>query len=109
LRETFEQFWKVYPKKKSKGDAEKAWKVIAPDEALLQRMGDGLSKAVCSIDWCKEGGKYIPYPATWLRDKGWEDDYTIPAAATKFDEKTMRNIAVLKRWLEKESVGAEQK
>ena len=26
-----------------------------------------------SADWKKEGGKYIPYPATWLNNRRWED------------------------------------
>jgi len=26
-----------------------------------------------SADWQKENGQYIPYPATWLNAKGWED------------------------------------
>ena len=27
-------------------------------------------------EWKKDGGKYIPHPATWLRARGWEDEYT---------------------------------
>lgn len=25
-------------------------------------------------DWQKDGGQYIPHPATWLNASGWEDE-----------------------------------
>jgi len=71
---TFAQFWKAYPKKKSKGQAEKAWKAINPDEQLLAIMLATIERAKKSEDWLKEGGQFIPYPATWLRAKGWADE-----------------------------------
>lgn len=72
----FEQFWEAYPKKKSKGDAEKAWHAIKPNEHLAEQMLQAVQRAKTSADWAKEGGKFIPYPASWLRDKGWLDEYT---------------------------------
>jgi len=76
----FERFWRAYPKKKSKGQAEKAWSRVAPDEPLLGRMLAALRQAAGSPDWQKQGGKYIPHPATWLLARGWEDE-TRPFAA----------------------------
>ncbi len=72
----FETFWKIYPKKKSKGQAEKAWKATKPDEQLLATMIATIERATKSEDWLKEGGKWIPYPATWLNAKGWADEIT---------------------------------
>lgn len=72
----FETFWKKYPKKKSKGQAEKTWKNMKPDTVLVQEIMSGLEKAIASYDWKKEGGKFIPYPATWLNAKGWLDEYS---------------------------------
>jgi hypothetical protein len=68
----FDDFWASYPKKRNKGDAEKAWKAIKPD--LVDRVIEKLDLAKRSQDWTKDGGKYIPYPASWLRAKGWEDE-----------------------------------
>jgi len=31
-----------------------------------------------SPEWTKDNGKYIPYPATWLNAKGWEDELDEP-------------------------------
>ena len=69
----FDSFWKSYPKKKSKGQAEKAWDKIRPSEQLLEKILNSLELAKTSVDWRKDKGKYIPYPATWLNAKGWED------------------------------------
>ena len=27
--------------------------------------------------WNKEGGKYIPYPAKWLKERRWEDSLKV--------------------------------
>lgn len=68
--DAFAQFWAAYPKKKAKESAEKAFvKVTAPIDTLL--LAIGLSKN--DPDWKKDGGKFIPYPATWLNGKRWED------------------------------------
>jgi uncharacterized protein YdaU (DUF1376 family) len=72
--ELFAQFWQAYPRKKSKGQAEKAWAKLKPDQTLLQTMLTSIQKAKQSPDWQKNNGQYIPYPATWLAAKGWEDD-----------------------------------
>ncbi|MDR1002074.1 MAG: YdaU family protein [Oscillospiraceae bacterium] len=72
----FEQFWKAYPKKKSKGDAEKAWKAIKPNSELLTKMLTSIERAKTCSEWQKDGGQFIPYPASWLRAKGWEDELT---------------------------------
>ena len=70
----FDSFWKVYPKKKSKGQAIKAFTRINPDEQLLATMIATIERAKNSADWLKEQGQYIPHPATWLNARGWEDE-----------------------------------
>ncbi len=67
----FDQFWAAYPKHRAKGDAEKAWKQVAPP---LPQILSALVALRQSRDWQKDGGQFIPYPATWLRRKGWEDE-----------------------------------
>lgn len=67
----FEIFWKAYPKKKGKQDALKAFlKVKVPLVTLLT----SLEKQKRSADWQKDGGQYVPYPATWLNGARWEDE-----------------------------------
>lgn len=71
---TFEKFYALYPKKKSKGDAEKAWTAIKPDDDLFRKIMASVTRWRSSPDWQKNSGQFIPYPATWLRAKGWEDE-----------------------------------
>lgn len=71
---SFDTFWQAYPKKKSKGAALKAWHSIKADGALLSKMFQTLSGLKNTVDWKKENGRYIPYPASWLNAQGWEDE-----------------------------------
>lgn len=72
-RTGFEQFWTAYPKKVSKGQAEKAWAKLSPDEQLLSRILSAVGRAKTRVDWLKDAGQFVPYPATWLGARGWED------------------------------------
>lgn len=76
ISQKFDTFWKAYPKRKSKGQAEKAFVKINPDEQLLAIMLATIERGIKSTDWQKDGGKFIPYPATWLNAKGWEDEFS---------------------------------
>ena len=97
---TFAQFWKAYPKKKSKGDAEKAWNKIKPNEDLLSTIMATLEKLKASHDWRKENGKYIPYPASWLRAKGWEDSVDVEIEDDGIPQGSAHNMAVMRRLLD---------
>ena len=70
----FGVFWAAYPKKRSKGQAEKAWTALKPSEQLQGQILAALKRAVTSVEWAKDGGRFIPHAATWLRAKGWEDE-----------------------------------
>lgn len=70
----FEHFWDLYPKKRSKNQALKAWKKLDPDERLQEEIMRSLEAAKTSEEWAKEGGQFIPYPATWLNAHGWKDE-----------------------------------
>jgi len=70
----FQKFWAIYPKKKSKGNAEKAFFKISPSEQLLETMLSSIERAKTSEQWTEANGKFIPYPASWLNSKAWEDE-----------------------------------
>ncbi|MBO0369268.1 helix-turn-helix domain-containing protein [Pseudomonas putida] len=69
----FEQFWKLYPKKKGRKDALKAWSKLGPDTDLQAVMLASLARQCVSRDWAKEGGQFIPNAATWLNGERWAD------------------------------------
>jgi hypothetical protein len=74
--EMFDHFWRAYPKKKSKSDAVKAWNKLKIDNLLYTLIMNKLEDAKKSHDWTKDNGQFIPYPATWLNKKMWEDEYS---------------------------------
>jgi hypothetical protein len=73
----FGRFWKVYPRKRARKDALKAWLAARPDAALLERIVAAVLAQSKNADWQREGGKYIPHPATWLRGGRWEDELEV--------------------------------
>ena len=70
----FDVFWNKYPRKVAKADAMKAWKSLKVNEDLMTRIMAGLKKWIESDQWNRDSGKYIPYPASWLRGRRWEDE-----------------------------------
>ncbi len=76
----FAQFWAAYPKKVGKSSAEKAFAKINPDDELLKAIINAIDKQSKSEQWTKDDGQFIPYPATWLNGKRWEDDLTVVTA-----------------------------
>jgi hypothetical protein len=74
LNGAFIQFWTAYPRKVAKGAAEKAWVKIHPDDTLAASIVTAVERAKASADWRKDGGQFIPHPATWLNGRRWEDE-----------------------------------
>jgi len=72
--EGFELFWKAYPRKVAKADAAKAWKKLKPDGAMITTIMEALAKYCLSHEWVKDGGQFVPHPATWLNGRRWEDE-----------------------------------
>jgi len=70
----FRKFWIAWPKKKAKVDAEKAFHSLNPDDSTLAEIIQAVTAQKGTFDWQKQGGQFIPLPATWLRGKRWEDE-----------------------------------
>jgi hypothetical protein len=99
LMERFNIFWKAYPKKKSKGQAEKTWKKIKPKQEILGIMLNKIKEGNNSKEWAKDKGEFIPHPSTWLNNKGWEDEYTpLIIGDNDVSDKTRQNMENLEGW-----------
>lgn len=72
--ESFDDFWKAYPKKVSKTSALKAWNKLKPDDNLVREILTALENQKQSSQWQKDDGQFIPYPASWLNGRRWEDE-----------------------------------
>ena len=67
---TFEDFWKLYPRKRAKGAARKAF-------ARIQWTEDSWSQLVAALEWQTRewtDPQFIPHPSTYLNQERWEDE-----------------------------------
>jgi len=67
----FDEFWDLYPKKRDKGHAKKAWKT-ATKKTDPQDIIDGLRRQLPLLT--QGDPKFIPYGATWLNGERWADE-----------------------------------
>ena len=70
----FDAFWATYPRHTGKQDAQRAWRKLAPDADLQARMLEAVARQKQSAQWTKDGGQFIPHPATWINGRRWEDE-----------------------------------
>lgn len=69
----FDIFWEKYPNKVCVRDALDAWKDICITEGTAALILSGLDRWNNSLEWEKEGGRYIPRPAKWLSELRWQE------------------------------------
>lgn len=72
----FDFFWKAYPKRKAKRQAKKAWDKSRNRRPPIGTLLTILDAQKHSVEWEKDGGAFIPLPATWLNGDRWEDEFT---------------------------------
>jgi hypothetical protein len=64
---TFDEFWKVYPRKTAKGAARKVWeKITEPAEVI-----EGARRFALDPN---RDPSFTPHPATWLNGERWLDE-----------------------------------
>jgi len=98
ITDGFEVFWKSYPKKVGKGDARKVWATLQPSTHRQEQIRLAVAHQCTCVQWLKEGGQFIPNPATWLRQGRWDDEPEtgIPVV----NSKTAGNVEAARRFLE---------
>lgn len=79
----FDEFWSAYPKKVGKDAAAKAFAKRKPGKDLVTAMLQALALQKKSAQWLRDGGQYIPNPATWLNEGRWQDEAIAVKAISK--------------------------
>lgn len=70
----FDRFWSAYPKKVGRKVAERAYERAVKGHPDLQaKILDAVEAQKGSEQWRKDGGQFIPHPATWLNQGRWDD------------------------------------
>lgn len=70
---SFEKFYSVYPRKKGKQDAIKWFKKNKPTTEFVSMLVEDVYKRVAT-EWNGKEPQYVPYPASYLNGKRWEDE-----------------------------------
>jgi len=78
----FDEFWAIYPNKKAKKKAQESWAKIEMTDELFADLMKGLQIQVESKQWKKDGGAYVPHPATWLNQERWSDEVSATGEVT---------------------------
>lgn len=77
--EAFARFYRAYPKHKNPDDAMKAWDIRKPDASLQEVIITNVeARAKDDPEWIKDRGTFVPYPATYLRNARWKDEWKSP-------------------------------
>lgn len=96
----FEKFWEAYGNKKSKEPAMKAWKRLTKEEkeAAIKRIPEYKED-------CRLHERQMKYPATYLNQKTWEDDFDcdgrVKAEEYKTEDEDRKLWEKQKEWLQK--------
>ena len=70
---SFDTFWREYPRKTGKGAARKSFEK-AMKKTDLKTILNAVKAQRESPQWTRDGGQFIPHPATWLNQERWEDE-----------------------------------
>jgi hypothetical protein len=108
----FEQFWKLYPNRKGKFAAWRAFQKLAPTPELLAIIMKAVETQKRWPQWFKDNGQFIPRPSTWLNGGNWEDEPPQQLAQQPthtFDEEAARQRAAAERKRAKDEEAARTK
>ena len=64
----------------------KAWKKINPSPELVKKIVNSVEIQSHSEQWRRDNGRFIPYPATWLNNRRWEDEVETKVSEDKTTE-----------------------
>lgn len=89
----FDSFYACYPKHRARADALRAWKQTEKIRPALSVILAAIAAQRMTPEWMKEGGTFVPLPASWLRGERWADEVS---TQTNVSTRTARTLALLK-------------
>lgn len=72
--DAFLAFWSNYPWRSKKADAYKAFQQQGLTMQDVPMLLEALAWQKQTPQWTRDGGRYVPLPATWLRARSFEDE-----------------------------------
>ena len=95
----FEEFWNAYPKKVGKEAARKAFSKVKKPSSLINTIIQSIEWQKTSDQWTKDGGQYIPNPATWINQGRWQDERPDKVSNTALTNTGKHAVNVLDNWM----------
>ncbi len=91
----FESWYEVYPNKVARGQAERAWTALKPNEELAATMRVTLDRQKVARKEKQLAGFWVPEwkaPATWIRARCWQDEVQGATEKLTPGQRTLRNL-----------------
>ena len=86
----FELLWKMYPRKIGKDKALQYYIKARNDKknpVTFEQAKQGIENYCKEIEYKKTAIQYIKHGSTWFNNKGWNDEYEIPAQSQNQEPK----------------------
>lgn len=94
----FDTFWAAYPRHIKRRAAERAFAKV-PASVTLEMVLAGIARWKQSAQW--QHKEFIPYPATWLNNRQWEDEVEpYDGAATKGEQRARETFQAASRYIQ---------
>ncbi len=88
--EEFEMLWKMYPRKIGKDKALTYYikaRTRKKDPVTFEQVEQGIKNYCKEIEHKKTAIQYVKHGSTWFNNKGWNDEYEIPAQSQNQEPK----------------------
>jgi len=82
LKERFDSIWKLYPNKKGKDKAYKAYCKAIKEKVSDETIINGIERYKKEIARKRTEPRYIAHGSTWFNQKRWEDDFQVEPIET---------------------------
>jgi len=83
LEKRFNDLWKLYPNKKGKPVALRAYKKAIKDGVTDDEVRSGINNYLAEIKVKRTEQQYIKHGSTWFNQHAWEDDYETSSVVAK--------------------------
>lgn len=83
LEKRFNDLWKLYPNKKGKPVALRAYKKAIKDGVTDDEVRSGINNYLTEIKVKRTEQRYIKHGSTWFNQRAWEDDYETSSVVAK--------------------------
>lgn len=70
----FDEFWKIWPVKKAKAPAKKAWDKLNVTEEMFEKMVNDIRMKLYFREWDLTKKQFIPHASTYLNQQRFLDE-----------------------------------